>query len=492
MPANIQTNKKIVRSPIVAVLGHVDHGKTTLLDAIRKTNVAAREAGAITQHIGAYQLTFADKKITFIDTPGHAAFETMRSRGAEVADVAVLVVAADDGVKQQTIEAVRHIRSAKIPLVVAINKIDLPQANIAKVKKDLAKNNVLLEGFGGNVPFAEISAKTGQGIENLLELINLTGELEELYCDPADNLDGVVIESSLDKNRGPVATVIITNGTLKIGDQILAGDITGKVRALFNEDLQAVNLALPSTPVEVLGLESVPPVGSIVSLAKISKPEQLEAPRPSIMINPLELMQQRESRKDQLPVIIKADVLGSAGAIIDNLPEKVWIIASGTGIVTEQDLLLAESAGAIIYNFNLKVPPTIQKQATDRKVTIKSFNIIYKLLEDVENGVTNLEKRQSQKKVDGTAKIIAEFQIDSQRIAGCKVLEGFLEVGRLVRLIHQGTIMAETKIKSMKQKTENVSKVTKGDDCGVMFANILDFQIGDSIELLPPEHKSEN
>ncbi len=485
--ANRDQRQQIPRPPVVTVLGHIDHGKTTLLDAIRKSNVAAGETGAITQRIGAYQVPVLGRSITFVDTPGHAVFEAMRSRGAQVADLAILVVAADDGVKQQTVEAIKHIQSAQIPFIVAINKIDLPQANPARVREELAKHGVLLENFGGQVPWVEISAKNNIGIENLLELILLIADIEGLSANPSAPFRGVVIESFLDKSKGPVGTLIVKDGSLKVGDEIVADGVYGKVRALFDTNGRPVKEAGLSAPVEVLGFRKVPEVGVEVKSALEQPPPSLEPAKPAFVANPLDLIKQKETKKDKLPLLIKADSLGSVEAITGHLPDKVWVVSSGVGLVTEQDLLLAESTGAIIYTFGLKLPLVIEKQAQNRQISIRKFNLIYELLADIESELQKVSQKQLDAKIDGAAKILAEFNVDNQKVAGCLVVDGFLEVGRSVRLLRDDQEVGMGMIKSLKKRKEAVQQVPKGQECGVMFDPPLDFQVGDRLELLPVE-----
>lgn len=475
---------EISRPPIVTILGHVDHGKTTLLDFIRKSAVAAKEHGGITQHIGAYQVAHDNKLITFIDTPGHAAFEKMRSRGANVADIAILVVAIDDGLMPQTIEAIKHIQAAKVPTIVAINKIDLPgidkNVQLLKIKKQLSDQKINLEEYGGDVPVIPLSAKTGEGVDKLLEMILLVSEMHELKGDPALSAAGVVIEANLDKFKGSVATVLVRNGTLKRGDAIAIGGVTGKVRGLFDYNGKPVDMAGPSTPVEVLGLEAVPQVGAV--LGELPEVKQAEA-----IISLVDRLKAGDTKT--LKVIIKADKQGSLEAIETSLlkfnGEKKIIdfIFSGTGDIGEENIKLAATVGAIVIGFNVKVASGAQKLAENEHVLIRNYNIIYELLEDVEEVVNTLLEVGQLEEVLGKANIIAEFPHGKlEKIAGCRMTEGTIAKGQKIRVVREGVLVGETKLKSLKKVKEEVNKVEKGNDCGMLFDPIVDFQIGDTVE----------
>lgn len=472
------------RPPIVTILGHVDHGKTTLLDFIRKSSVAAKEHGGITQHIGAYQVTHDGKLITFIDTPGHAAFEKMRSRGANAADIAILVVALDDGVMPQTIEAIKHIQGAKVPMIVAVNKMDLPGINkevsLAKLKKQLSDQKVNLEEYGGDVPIVPISAKTGEGVDKLLEMILLVAEMHEIKGDPSLPPAGVVIESSLDKFKGPIATILIKNGTLKKGDQIMIGGIKGKIRGMFDSLGSSKEDAGPSTPVEVSGLEGVVPVGAVLGeLAEVKEAEVIQS-----LVDRL-----KQGETKTLKVVIKADKQGSLEAIEASLgkmnEEKKVIdfVHTGTGDIGEENVKLAATVGAIVIGFNVKVAPTAQKHAETEHVLIRTYNIIYELLEDVEEVVNTLLEVGQLEEVIGRANIIAEFpHSKTEKIAGCRVIEGTIAKGQRLRIVREGQVIGETKLKSLKKVKEEVNKVEKGNDCGMLFDPIVDFAIGDVVE----------
>ena len=491
------------RPPIVTILGHVDHGKTTLLDFIRKSSVASKEHGGITQHIGAYQISVQatgtrqqedkDSKlspvalslITFIDTPGHSAFEKMRSRGAHVADIAILVVAADDGIMPQTSEAIKHILEAKVSMIVAVNKIDLPGLNLKvqleKIKKQLSDQKVLVEEYGGDVPIISLSAKTGEGIDKLLEMILLVAEMHELKGDPDLIPSGVVIEANLDKFKGPVATVLIQNGTLKKGDQVILGGVKSKIRGMFDFSNKPLAAAGPSTPVEVLGLEKVPEVGSILG------EEKLESSDKNQELSLIEKLKQGESKI--LKVIIKADKQGSLEAIqasLEKFNEERKIIDyifSGTGDIGEENVKLAQSVGAIVIGFNVKVAPIAQKMAINEHVLIRTYNIIYELLEDVEEVVNTLLEVGQLEEVLGKGNIIAEFPFGKdERVAGCRIIEGAIAKGQRIRVVREGELIGETKLKSLKKVKEEVNKVEKGSDCGMLFNPAIDFQIGDVVE----------
>ncbi len=459
------------RPPIVVVMGHVDHGKTTLLDYIRKTNLAAREAGQITQHIGAYQAALGNKKITFIDTPGHEAFEKMRSRGARVADLAVLVVAADDGVMPQTKEAIRHIKEAKIPLIVAVNKTDLPGLNLEKIKKQLVKEDVLLEGYGGDVVSLPVSAKTGKGVKELLEMISLVAEMEKITGDAHGALEAVVIESELDRNRGPVASVLVKNGTIRQGDNIFVENIKGKVRAMINDKGERLKEALPGTPVAILGLEKVPAVGAVLTNVGTTKEEAAAG-----SAGPTKAL-----TGDLLKIILKADVAGTLEAIIASLPqEKLQIINSGMGDIGEADILLAKTTGAIVIGFNVRLSASAAKLAETENVKVKTYQIIYELLKELKDVMEVLGKPPEEESL-GKAEIIAEFPTEKNKIAGCKVIEGRLALGDKVKILHLEKELGRAMIKSLRKQKEAVPKAELGQECGIILEPQLDFNIGDIV-----------
>jgi translation initiation factor IF-2 len=468
------------KPPVVAILGHVDHGKTTLLDFIRKTKLAAKEFGEITQAIGAYQIESKGEKITFIDTPGHAAFTKMRSRGARVADVAVLVIAATDGVMPQTKESIKIIKEANIPLVVALNKIDLPEASADKVKGQLAENEVLVEGYGGNVVTVPLSAKTGQGVDQLLEMILLTAVIEELKADPESELEAEVIEAKADKFCGLVASVIVKNGTLKRGDSLTADEVTAKARLLRNEWGKAVEEAGPADPVQILGFTALPAVGAIVHrLGEVTK----------AAVPVSEKAVPREKPEGKLKIILKADVAGSLEAILGCLPTEVQVMESGVGEVTESDVLLAKTFGAEIYTFNLPLRGGVAKLAETEGVKIKDFKIIYDLLENLEKRILKILEPTIDRKILGKAEVIAIFEMRGEKIAGARVLEGKINRGWPVVIQRDNKIVAETKIASLKQQKQDINEAVVGMEFGVIFAGKVDFAIGDVILSFSLEEK---
>lgn len=473
-----------VRPPVVTILGHVDHGKTSLLDFIRSSSVAAKEHGGITQAIGAYQTEHQGKLISFIDTPGHAAFEKMRSRGARVADVAVLVVAVDDGIMPQTVEAIKHIQGARVPMIVAVNKVDLPGVNVKvqleKIKKQLSDNQVLVEEYGGDTPIVEVSAKTGQGVDTLLETITLVAEIHELKGDPGLSPVGVVIESHMDKFKGALATLLIRDGTLKKGDSISVGGVKCKVRGMFDWNGKSLDLAGPSTPVEVLGWEGVPGVGAALgSEALVADKAQIKSL--------IERMKQGDD--DVLNVVVRADTQGSLEAIEENLAkfnedgEHVKVILSGTGEVVDSDVHLAESTKAIVIGFNVAVRPSAQKIAETQHILVRTYTIIYELLDELRDVVEGMLVPGVVDEVFGRAQIIAQFPYGKdQKIAGCRVVEGTFSKGPKIRLVRGEEIVGEGKITSLKMSREEVTKVEKGQECGMMFSSDLNFEIGDIVE----------
>ncbi len=474
------------RPPIVTILGHVDHGKTTLLDFIRKAAVAQKEHGGITQAIGAYQVTHEGKLITFIDTPGHAAFEKMRSRGAQVADIAVLVVAIDDGIMPQTVEAIKHIKKAGVAMVVAVNKIDIPGINkiaqMEKLKKQLSDHEVLIEEYGGDVPIVQLSAKTGEGVDKLLEIIQLVSEVNDFKGDPSLPASGVVIEANIDKFQGPIATVIIRNGTLKKNQQIKIAGAASKIRTLVDFTGKQIDEAPPSTPVELLGLEIVPPVGGVLgdeSAAMEAKQDQIQS------------LLEKMKQKDQavLNVVVKADKQGSLEAIEGALEafnderEVVKVIDKATGDISDKDIKLAASTGAIVIGFGVKVGSTATKIAENEGVLVRTYNIIYELIEELEDVVEGMLKVGALEEIFGTAQIVAEFPFGkTEKIAGCKVLDGTITKGPKVKVIRGEQIIGEGKIKSLKKVKNEVNRVEKGDECGIMFDSPIEFLPGDLIQ----------
>ncbi len=475
------------RPPIVTIMGHVDHGKTTLLDYIRKAHVAAREAGGITQHIGAYQIEFQKKKITFIDTPGHAAFNKMRARGAKITDLVVLVVAANDGVKPQTIESIRHIKESNVPVIVAINKIDLPDVYPDITKAALAEQGIMVTGFGGDVEAVELSAKTGKGVDKLLEVIALTAELNNYQADPEANLKAVVIEATKDPQRGAVATVIVQQGTLRPRQDIVAEDATGRVRQLVDENRKMLQNVLPGCPAEIIGFADVPSVGATVyEMGKIPTAKEEAAEKgvePNVVPNVEDEFAALFDEKPKLKLIIRADVQGTLEAIEQNLDdESTELLRSGVGEVTEDDLLFAETTGATILVFHTKVPRQIEEKAKTMGVKIRKYDVIYKLLEDLQKQMLKLIEPTIDEVVTGEAEILQIFDMKGERIAGCRVITG--EVKRTDRLhLKRGEeILTDPEIKMMMHGKEAIEAAKTKAEFGMTFKlKKTDFQVGDHL-----------
>lgn len=467
------------RPPIVTVMGHVDHGKTTLLDAIRKTNVASGEHGGITQHIGAYQVEFKDQLITFIDTPGHAAFEQMRSRGADAADVVILVVAANDSVKPQTIEAIKHIKNANKPIIVAITKVDFPNINIDKVKNDLQVAGVTVEDLGGDVPVVEVAAPKGKGISDLLDVISLVWQLNPKVSKPNDPLQAVVIESFTDKNRGVIVSALVNEGTLTVGQKITVDGEVISIRALVDENNKNIKSALPSQPVEILGFKKALEVGSLIQdTTATSKFGEIHTPATYDQI-----IARAQEAKDKFKIILKADVTGSLEAILKNLPEKILVITATVGDVSQNDLATAKIGQAPVITFNLKVSNQIKSQAERDGVIIKSYNVIYELLQDMEDVSEGFQQAKEEAKIKGRAKIVAAFDIEGKKVAGAMVTFGKIRIGDRIRLTHtEKNTQDEAKITSLKRFKKDVEVISNGQDCGIIFTPILDFKPGDVIE----------
>jgi len=490
----------IKRPPVVTVMGHVDHGKTSLLDAIRKTNVAKAEAGGITQKIGAYMIETNGEKVTFIDTPGHAAFTAMRARGAKVTDIAILVVAADDGIMPQTIEAINHIKAAEVPMIVAVNKMDTVDANIERVKSQLAENGVMPEEWGGDAIVVPISAKTGVGIDKIIENILLVAEIEELKANPNKMATGTVIEAELDKNRGPIATVLVQSGTLRVGDSIMSGLSFGKVRAMFNENGKQVKEATPSMPVAVMGFYEVPNSGDQVFAVdeKLSKNviaerknkiKEEQAKKTSGVSLDDFMDRVNEGKLKSLNIIIKADTQGSVEALkstltaIRNEEVKVSCIHSAPGNVTESDLVLAQASSAIIINFNIKVLPKIQNQADKMKVEIKQYNVIYDIVEDITNAISGMMTVKYEQVVTGHAEVRVVFKLSTNGlVAGSYVTDGKIIRSGMARLIRDGEIIADTNIAALKIVKDDKAEIQTGFECGIKLADIPNLKEGDIIE----------
>jgi translation initiation factor IF-2 len=471
------------RPPIVAVLGHVDHGKTTLLDTIRKSNVAAHEHGGITQHIGAYQT----HNITFIDTPGHEAFAKMRSRGAAVADIALLVVAADDSVMPQTKESIEQIKASGASMIVVMNKIDLPTAMPDKVKSDLAKNGVQVEGFGGDIPVALVSAKTGKGVPELLDLITLVAQMKGLDFAPEAPIEAVVIETRLDKGKGMVATVVVKKGTLKFGMLLFEGaKQVARVRAMFDEYGKGVTEAGPARPVEVLGFTTLPSVGSVLRTDEYleQKPQETVAQNAPFTAENLPdwLKPVAEQEGQKLSIILKVDTAGSMEAIIAALPKQIELVTAAIGEISEADVLTAKSAKAIIVGFNVKCPPSVEKLATAEKVVFRIYAIIYELLDELIEVVSGLKEVLAIERELGAGTVIAEFPFEKSRIAGTRVVSGRLARGDTVKIMRGEAEIARARIKSIRKGKEDVTKVEKiGVECGILFDKKVDFALQDAI-----------
>ncbi len=490
------------RPPVVTIMGHVDHGKTSLLDYIRKANVAAKEHGGITQHIGAYQVELPEGKITFLDTPGHAAFTNMRARGAQVTDVAILVVAADDGIMPQTIEAISHIKNAKVPMIVAVNKIDRPNAQPDRVLQQLLEHEVIPESYGGDVVTSPVSAITGEGVPHLLEMILLQAGILNLTADPRGRLEGSVVEAKLEKGRGPVATILVQNGTLKVGDAIVVGQTYGRIRSMTNYLGEKMTEAGPSTPVEILGLEDVPAAGDRIEYeddersarevankrADEARLKSLEAPSRGMTLSQLRVKLNTQELKE-LNLVVKADVQGSVEAVrgmlekVKNEEVESKIIHSGVGSITEGDILLASAANAIVVGFNVKPEPGAKKEAERRKVEIRTYNIIYELIEDIEAAVKGMLEPKFEEQYLGTIEIRVRFSFSKKGvIAGCYVTDGKCTRNAGCRVKRGRDLVYEGKISSLKHLKDDVREVTMGMECGITFDNWEDFKEGDVIE----------
>jgi translation initiation factor IF-2 len=497
----------VSRPPVVTVMGHVDHGKTSLLDALRKTDVVAGEAGGITQHIGAYQVQLkSGQKITFLDTPGHAAFTAMRSRGAKVTDLVILVVAADDGVMPQTVEAIAHAKAANVPMIVAINKIDKGDANPLRVKTELLQHEIQVEDMGGQTQAVEVSATKGTGLDHLEDAILLQAELLDLKANPGRAAEGVVIEAKLDKGRGPVATVLVQRGTLKVGDIVVAGSEWGRVRLLQNDRGETVKEAGPSTPIEVLGLSAAPEAGDEMvvveseararEVAEYRGRKRREARQASSTRQTLDqLLKTREAgEKRLLPLVLKADVQGSAEAIQGALTKLgtdevgAQILQSGVGGITESDVILAHASGAAVIGFNVRANNQARERAKRDGVDIRYYNIIYNVVDDVKAALSGLLAPETREKFLGNAEILEVFTISKVgKVAGCRVTEGVVKRGARVRLIRDNVVIHEGELSTLKRFKDEVREVQSGQECGMAFANYQDMQKGDVIECFDVE-----
>lgn len=490
----------IHRPPIVTVMGHVDHGKTTLLDAIRHTRVAQGEAGGITQHIGAYQVEINGQRITFIDTPGHAAFTEMRARGAQVTDICIIVVAADDGVMPQTVEAIDHAKSANVPIIIAVNKIDKPQANPDHVKTELSNLGLVPEAWGGNTPFVEISALKNMGIDDLLEVVVLVSEIQELKANPNRLATGTVIEARLDKGRGVVATVIVKNGTLKIGDNLVCGNTYGKVRTMSDGTKKRIQTALPSQPIEITGLMEVPSAGDkFVCLEDERQTRQISEERTSrqregdlakqkkASLN--SMFKEAEAAEKELVLIIKGDTQGTIEALKGSLEKlnieglHVNIIRSSVGAITESDVALADASNAIILGFNVRPIAMVRDLAKTQGVEIRLYNVIYKAIEDIEAALSGMLEPEFEEVVTGQAQVREVYKISKiGTVAGSYVTDGTIIRNSGMRVLREGIVIFEGKMSSLKRFKDDVKEVRQGYECGISIENFNDIKVGDVLE----------
>ncbi|MDY4078323.1 MAG: translation initiation factor IF-2 [Clostridium sp.] len=496
----------VKRPPIVTVMGHVDHGKTSLLDAIRKTKVIDSEAGGITQHIGAYTVTINGEKITFLDTPGHEAFTAMRARGAQITDIVILVVAADDGIMPQTKEAISHCKAANVPIVVAINKIDKPGANIDKVKQELTEYGLVSEDWGGDTICVPVSAKKGINLDQLLEMVLLTAEMLELKANPNRKAMGTVIEAKLDKGRGAVASLLVQSGTLSVGDSILVGSTYGRIRAMFNDDGKKIKSAGPSMPVEILGLSEVPAAGDRFNEVKDEKTarDMAEKRKEKLKIETLnsnhrvsleDLYNQiKEGKVKELAIIVKADVQGSVEAIKQSLEKlstddvKVRVIHGGVGAITETDVTLATASNAIIIGFNVRPDGNASALAEKEEVEIKTYRIIYDAIEDVKSAMIGMLEPEYREVILGKAEIRETYKISNVgTIAGCYVLDGKIVRNSEVRIIREGVVVFEGVLASLKRFKDDVKEVASGYECGLSVDRFNDIKVGDIIEAFKME-----
>lgn len=492
---------KVSRPPVITIMGHVDHGKTTLLDTIRKTHVTAGEFGGITQHIGAYQVTVKGKKVTFLDTPGHEAFTTMRARGAKITDIVIIVVAADDGVMPQTKEAVDHAKAAGVPVIVAVNKMDKPGVNPDRIMSEMAELDMMPEEWGGNTIFCKISAKSGEGVKELLDTIMILAEVEDFKANPDKSAVGTVIEAKLDKGRGPVATLLIQSGTLHAGDSLVVGTAFGRVRKMVDDLGRELKTALPSTPVEIIGLNDVPIAGDIFKvfdsekkarqIAETRLQKRIDSERNATSAMSLDDLarQIEEGNLQTINIIIKADVQGSAEAVkasmekIDVQGVRVNVIRSSAGAITESDIMLASASNAMIYGFNVRPNATVRKKAEEEGIEIHLHNIIYKALEEMENAMKGMLAPVYEEVVIGQAEVRQLFKVSKiGTIAGCMVTDGCLKKECSVRLIRDGVVIYNGKLASLRRFQNDVKEVQNGFDCGLTIENYNDLKMDDVIE----------
>ncbi len=500
----------VPRAPIVTVMGHVDHGKTSLLDAIRSTAVAAGERGGITQHIGASEIVRDDKKVVFLDTPGHEAFTAMRARGAKVTDIAIIVVAADDGVMPQTLEAISHARAARVPIIIALNKIDKPDANLDRVKTELTEANVVIEEYGGDVPLVPVSAKTGQGLDDLFDMVLLVADLQELKANPKREAVGTIIEAELDKGRGPVATVVVQTGTLRIGNIVVVGKTYGKVKALENAAGKRILKAGPSSAALVLGLDDVPQAGDILRVVadeKIAR-SMVEQTRnvaaaqagTSQKATLEDLFNQfQEGQSKELRIILKSDVSGSLGAITHALGQiisdevRISVLHEGTGDITDNDILLASASNAIVVGFNTKLDPQARRTAEAEKVDVRLYDIIYKLTDDIEAALKGMLEPEIVEQVEGRAEVRQIFRVGkSTVIAGSVVTDGHIPRTAGVRVYRNGKLIATDKLDSLRRFRDDVRDVAQGYECGIGLAGFHDLAEGDIIEAFTQQSVSRS
>ncbi len=497
------------RPPVVTIMGHVDHGKTKLLDSIRSTRVAEGEAGGITQHIGAYQIDVHGRKISFLDTPGHEAFTAMRARGAQVTDIVVLVVAADDGVMPQTMEAIAHVKAANVPMIVAINKIDVAGANADRVRQELAQADVLVEQWGGNVPSVEVSARNKTNIDTLLEIILLVADIEEFKANPHKPAVGTIVEANLDKSRGATATVLIQNGTLRTDDIVVVGATYGKIRAMFNDAGKRLRFAEPSTPVEILGLTDVPKAGDILQVlddiamardvaAQRQRQVQMEQMASQLKGMSLEDLFSRiqAGQVKDLNVILKADVQGSIGAIEHGLGQintkhtevQIKVLHTGTGAISESDVNLATASNAIIIGFNARPDPGARRLADQNGIDIRFYPIIYQLLEDLEKAMIGMLSPVEREVIDGFAEIRTTFRLPTREVvAGLYVTDGKVSRNNQVRVLRSGVVVHDGRISSLKRFKDDVREVQTGYECGLVVEGLTDVQTGDTMEFYHKE-----
>ncbi|CUN92345.1 MULTISPECIES: translation initiation factor IF-2 [Clostridium] len=491
----------VKRPPIVTIMGHVDHGKTSLLDAIRHAKVTASEAGGITQHIGAYTVSLNGEKITFLDTPGHEAFTAMRARGAQVTDIVILVVAADDGIMPQTKEAINHCKAADVPMIVAINKIDRPGANVDRVKQELTEHGLVSEDWGGDTICVPVSAKTGENLESLLEMVLLTAEMQELKADPNRKAKGTVIEAKLDKGRGAVASLLIQNGTLNVGDSILVGSTYGRIRAMFDDRGKKIKSAGPSIPVEILGLSEVPAAGDRFIVCKDEKTARnmadlrkqkikADSHQASNRVSLEDLYSQiQEGKVKELAIVVKADVQGSVEAIRQSLEKlstddvKVRVIHGAVGAITETDVTLAAASNALVIGFNVRPDGNATVQAEKENIEIKTYRIIYDAIEDVKSAMIGMLEPEYKEVVNGKAEVRMTYKISNVgTIAGCYVTDGKIVRNSEIRVIRDGIVIFESTLASLKRFKDDAKEVAKGYECGLSVEKFNDLKEGDVIE----------